>query len=233
FWGIGHRTEKRLNKLGIHTIKDLANFDPTILRNEFGVIGVQHWFHANGIDESNIHEPYHPKQSGIGNSQVLHKDYLKQSDIELVLREMAEQVAIRLRRKHKKATIVHITVGYSSFENKKSINVQRKINPNSRTIVFQDQVISLFRLKYTGGAVRSIAVRYDGLVDENFAVISLFDDNEVIELEEKLETTIDQLRDKYGYISVQKASALLENSRAIARSKLVGGHSAGGLEGLK
>ena len=89
------------------------------------------------------------------------------------------------------------------------------------------------RSKYTGGAVRSIAVRYDGLVDENFAVITLFDDNEVIELEEKLETTIDQLRDKYGYISVQKASVLFENSRVIARSKLVGGHSAGGLEGLK
>lgn len=204
-----------------------------MVEKEFGVIGVQHWFHANGIDESNVHELYKPKKTGIGNSQVLHKDYLRQSDIELVLREMAEQVAIRLRRKHKKATVVHITVGYSRFENKRPINVQRKINPNSRTIIFQDHVISLFRAKYTGGAVRSIAVRYDGLVDENFAVLSLFDDNEVIELEEKLETTIDQLRDKYGYISVQKASALLDNSRAIARSKLVGGHSAGGLEGLK
>ncbi|WP_367783282.1 Y-family DNA polymerase [Streptococcus pluranimalium] len=233
FWGIGHKTEKRMNKLGIYTIKDLANFDPTILKKEFGVIGVQHWFHANGIDESNVHEPYRPKKTGIGNSQVLHKDYVRQEDIELVLREMAEQVAIRLRRKHKKATVIHITVGYSRFENKRSINVQRKINPNSRTTVFQDHVISLFRAKYTGGAIRSIAVRYDGLVDENFAVLSLFDDNEIIELEEKLELTIDQLRDKYGYISVQKASALLDNSRAIARSKLVGGHSAGGLEGLK
>jgi DNA polymerase V len=29
------------------------------------------------------------------------------------------------------------------------------------------------------------------------------------------------------------ASSLLENSRVIARSRLVGGHSAGGLEGLK
>lgn len=104
---------------------------------------------------------------------MLHKDYTRQSDIELVLREMAEQVAIRLRRRHKKATVVAINVGYSNFENKKSINVQRKINPNNRTLVFQDEVVSLFRSKYDGGAVRSIAVRYDGLVDENFAVISL------------------------------------------------------------
>ncbi|HFU4117453.1 TPA: Y-family DNA polymerase [Streptococcus suis] len=233
FWGIGSRTEKRLNKLGIYSIKELANCDPTILKKEFGVIGVQHWFHANGIDESNVHEPYRPKEVGIGNSQVLRKDYTRQSDIELVLREMAEQVAIRLRRRHKKATVVAITVGYSNFESKKSINVQRKINPNNRTLVFQDEVVSLFRSKYDGGAVRSIAIRYDGLVDENFAVISLFDNFEEIEKEEKLETTIDSIRDRFGFLAVQKASSLLESSRAIARSRLVGGHSAGGLEGLK
>lgn len=124
-------------------------------------------------------------------------------------------------------------MGYSNFENKKSINVQRKINPTNRTNIFQDEVVSLFRTKYEGGAIRSIAVRYDGLVDENFSLISLFEDFEANEKEEKLETTIDTIRDKFGFLAVQKASSLLENSRAIARSKLVGGHSAGGLEGLK
>lgn len=233
FWGIGSRTEKRLNKLGIYSIKELANCDPTILKREFGIIGVQHWFHANGIDESNVHEPYRPKAVGIGNSQVLPKDYTRQSDIELVLREMAEQVAIRLRRRRKKATVVAIQIGYSNIENKKAINIQRKIEPTNRTLFFQDTVISLFRSKYEGGAVRNIAVRYDGLVDENFALISLFDDMEETEKEEKLETTIDSIREKFGFLSVQKASSLLENSRAVARSKLVGGHSAGGLEGLK
>ena len=49
----------------------------------------------------------------------------------------------------------------------------------------------------------------------------------------KFETTIDSIRDRFGFLAVQKASSLLENSRAIARSRLVGGHSAGGLEGLK
>ena len=53
------------------------------------------------------------------------------------------------------------------------------------------------------------------------------------EKEEKLETTIDRIRDQFGFLAVQKASSLLENSRVIARSRLVGGHSAGGLEGLK
>ena len=62
-------------------------------------MGLQLWFHAHGIDGSNVHKPYRPKSRGIGNSQILPYDYHLQADIELVFREMAEQVAIRLRRK--------------------------------------------------------------------------------------------------------------------------------------
>ena len=96
FWGIGNRTEKRLNKLKIYSVKDLANANPDILKKEFGIIGVQLWFHANGIDESKSSKPYKPKSKGLGNSQVLPKGYKIKSQIELVLSEMAEQVAIRL-----------------------------------------------------------------------------------------------------------------------------------------
>ena len=70
FWGIGHRTEKRLNKLGIHSIYELAQANPDQLKKEFGVMGVQLWFHAHGIDESNVHRPFRPKFHGLGNSQI-------------------------------------------------------------------------------------------------------------------------------------------------------------------
>ena len=39
FWGIGNRMEKRLNNLGIYSIKDLANFNPDILKSSLGVAG--------------------------------------------------------------------------------------------------------------------------------------------------------------------------------------------------
>lgn len=113
FWGIGSRMEKRLNALGIYSIRELANTNPDILKKELGVAGLSLRFHANGVDESNVHNPYKPKSKGLGNSQVLPRDYVKQRDIEIVLREMAEQVAIRLRRAGKTATVVSITLGYS------------------------------------------------------------------------------------------------------------------------
>lgn len=232
FWGIGQRTENRMNKLGIHSIKELANANPDLLKKEFGVIGVQLFFHANGVDESKVIQPYRPKASGIGNSQVLPKDYLHQRDIEVVLAEMAEQVAIRLRKRHKKATVVSIYVGFSRHAEKKAISVQKKVDPTQSTRDLTRHVLDLFHSKYEYGAVRNIAVRYDGLVNEKYAIYSLFDDVEKLERQEKLEQTIDQIREKHGFLAVQKATALFENSRSVARSKLIGGHSAGGLDGL-
>ena len=233
FWGIGSRTEKRLHKLGINSIKELANVDPTTLKKEFGKVGLQLWFNANGVDESNVHNPYQPKSHGLGNSQVLQRDYHNQREIELVLSEMAEQVAIRLRKAHKKVTIVSIHIGYSNIEMKKAINAQMKIEPTNLTKTMVKHVIELFRNKYDSGAVRQIGISYSGFVDESYGLISLFDDMETIEKEEKLQTAIDSVREQFGFLAIQKANILTEGSRNIERSKLIGGHSAGGLDGLK
>lgn len=233
FWGIGSRTERRLNRLGIFSIKDLALANPDELKREFGVIGVQLWFHANGVDEAKVHHRYRPKSNGIGNSQVLPRDYIRQSEIELVLSEMAEQVAIRLRKSKRKATTVSIYVGFSNSEERKSIHCQTTVEPTQSTRYLVKHVIELFRSKYQGGSVRNIGIRYTGLVDETYSMISLFEDVEQTVKYEKLEETVDEIRQRFGFLAVQKATVLMEGSRSIARSKLVGGHSAGGLDGLK
>lgn len=224
--------EKRLNQLKIYTIKELAHADADLLKKHLGIMGVELWFHANGIDESNVHHPYKVKSHGIGNSQILQKDYRRKGDIELILREMAEQVAVRLRRVRKKTTCVSIHVGYSRTEEKKSIQAQRKIDPTNQTKPLMEVVLDLFRQKYTSGAVRRVGISYQGLVDEAITVFSLFDDYEQVEKEEKLQKAVDTIRDEFGFTSLLKANSLLESSRVKARSQLVGGHSAGGLDGL-
>lgn len=233
FWGIGNRMEKRLHGLGIFSIKELAQANPDLIKKELGIMGLELWFHANGIDESNVHKPYKPKSKGIGNSQVLPRDYIKPRDIEIILREMAEQVAVRLRRAGKKATVVSIHLGYSKAEQKRSIHTQIKIEPTNQTALLTNYVLKLFHTKYTSGAIRNVAVNYSGLVDESFGLISLFDDIEKIEKEERLQSAIDAIRTEFGFTSLLKGNVLDQASRTIARSKLIGGHSAGGLDGLK
>ena len=171
--------------------------------------------------------------SGRENSQILPRDYDRQADIELILKEIAEQVAIRLRRVHKKACQVSISIGFSKLEGNRSLQAQMKIEPANNTKILIGHVISLFRKKYQGGAVRSVSVSYANFVDEKIQILSLFDNPDDIDKEERLQSAIDSIRQEFGFMTIQKATALQEASRSIAQSKLIGGHSAGGLDGLK
>ena len=77
------------------------------------------------------------------------------------------------------------------------------------------------------------------LLKEPYQLISLFDTDETSEetikqkKDEAVQEALDTIRQKYRYVSVQKATVLKQGSRTVARSKMVGGHSAGGLEGLE
>ena len=62
---------------------------------------------------------------------------------------------------------------------------------------------------------------------------SNFENPDDIDKEERLQAAIDSIRQEFGFTTIQKATALQEASRSLARSKLIGGHSAGGLDGLK
>ena len=102
---------------------------------------------------------------------------------------MVEQVPIRLRRAGKKATVVSIHVGYPNRKIKNQ-STHKKIEPTNQTDTLTNVVLQLFRQKYSSGAVRNVAVNYSGLVDESFELVSLFDDVEKIEKEERLQSAI-------------------------------------------
>lgn len=232
FWGINRRTEKRLHRLGIRSVYDLAHTHPAILKKEFGILGVQLFCHANGIDESTVFERYEAKAKTISNSQTLPRDYTNQREIELVLAELAEQVAIRLRQAKKKTGLVALYVGYGFSDATPSIHGQMSIEPTNSTETLTRFIRSIFRDKYEAGAVRRIAISYGQLCEDNFELISLFETDILAKKHDTMQDVIDAIRQKYGFLSLQKATMLSAGSRAIARSQLVGGHSAGGLDGL-
>ncbi|MDX1813911.1 MAG: DNA polymerase IV, partial [Candidatus Bathyarchaeia archaeon] len=51
---VGRKTEAKLKKIGINTIGDLAQYDPTVLVETFGVMGTQMHLMARGIDRSEV-----------------------------------------------------------------------------------------------------------------------------------------------------------------------------------
>ena len=116
---------------------------------------------------------------------------------------------------------------------KRPIQIQMKVEPTNNTRILTVHVLSLFRMKYDSEAVRNVAVSYSNFVDDSIQILSLFDDVEKIDKEERLQTAIDTIRNQFGFTTIQKGNSLLEASRSQERNKLIGGHSAGGLDDLK
>ena len=53
-WGIGSKTMKKLNDLGIYKVGDINKYGKDFYKKRFGVLGEELYLHANGIDYSNI-----------------------------------------------------------------------------------------------------------------------------------------------------------------------------------
>ncbi len=228
FWGIGSRMKKRLNHMGILSIKDLANWDPYALKRQLGVIGLQLYFHANGIDRTDIAEPpEQTKEKSYGNSQVLPKDYTRKEEVEIVVKEMAEQVAARIRQHKCKTGCVRLYIGTSILESKSGFSHQMKIPLTDNTKELQYYCLYLFNKYYEGQEVRHVGITYSKLVYTDSLQLDLFSDPQQQINEEKLDKIIDKIRQKYGFTSIVHASSKLEGARSITRSTLVGGHPGG------
>ncbi|WP_148037935.1 Y-family DNA polymerase, partial [Lacticaseibacillus paracasei] len=137
FWSIGSRTAKKLNAIGIHNLYDLAHTDRPLLHQRFGVLGDALYFHSWGIDYSDLTRRYLPRAAnkGYGNSQVLMRDYTQAREIEVVLSEIADQVAGRLRHHQVQGEVVSVGIGYADAEETgtSGFGAQMKIDPTNRT----------------------------------------------------------------------------------------------------
>ena len=88
--GVGPKTERRLKRMKIETIKDLATAKPEMLTRLFGFWGTRLHEYANGIDLSQVIEEYEIKS--IGREVTFEKDEDNVDLILNVLDELAEEV---------------------------------------------------------------------------------------------------------------------------------------------
>ena len=231
-WGIGKRTTAHLKHLGITNMYQLAHTNPAILKKEFGVIGEQLFAMSWGVDRSIISHKYLPRAKSYSNSQVLPRDYYKQKEIEVVIREIGEQVAARIRAHKLKASKVSLMIGYSyaalDYEPQRNgFNVQRKIVSTSSNTDLVANLIAIFRDNWEQVPVRHIGVEYGNLSPDTSQQFSLFKNPQQEINQRTLDITVDKLRKKYGFKSVMKASSLMKGATALHRSGLVGGHNGG------
>jgi DNA polymerase IV (DinB-like DNA polymerase) len=111
---VGRKTARKLNKLGIKTVGDLARYDPSVLVDKFGMLGTQLYLYAQGQDRSEV--GFEGEVKSIGRNITFEKDT---SDWDLVLKvlyKLCEDVHKELDQNRFLFKTVTITVRYENFE---------------------------------------------------------------------------------------------------------------------
>ena len=223
-WGIGPRMEKNLNNLNIYSIKDLALYDKNILKDKFGVMGLELWNHANGIDLSCISDfKTPPKDKSYSHSQVLFKDY-DSTNIKLIISEMVELLTARLRANNKEASVIGFGISYSKdihggFYH--SIKLDSSTDSNKEIISMCNIIFDRY---YEGLPIRKVSISCGGLTSKKGVQLNLFEDTTTKIKNSQIDNTIDDIKNKFGKNSLIKASSLLADSTAIERNNKIGGH---------
>ena len=124
----GRSSSQVLNKLGIHTIGELANTDVNLLVSHLKSHGRLLWEYANGIDDRPV-ESLPARAKGVGNSTTLSEDVLTERDAAPVLRHLSESVAKRLRAGKQLAGSISVEIKYADFSAASESAFQRRRNP--------------------------------------------------------------------------------------------------------
>lgn len=222
---VGESSEHRLKELGIFTIGQLAQADPTFLRAHLKKKGEIIHQYANGRDTSSVFSRYSEATKEYGNSTTLPFDVNDAHVAKNFLLSLCETVSTRLRADKKKATCITVHLTYHTFESKSH---QRSLSVS--TDVTNEIYATACRLfdelwdRHT--PIRLLGVSCGRLMEETYRQYSLFD-MEKYEKFGKLDAAIDKIRDKYGEDAIKRASFL--NNRGydmvggISKDRRVGG----------
>lgn len=132
-WGIGQKTQQRLDRMGINTIGDIQDLPPGWLEDKVGSAGRLFWELAHGIDRRTV-EPGRERKS-LGREETFPQDINDITCLEKLIAQFAAELCKTLRREELLAASITIKLRYSNF---KTITRSKSITPcNSDIIVTQ------------------------------------------------------------------------------------------------
>lgn len=202
---VGHSTAERLRLLGIKTIGDLAKTDVSILTAHLKSHGKTIWEFANGIEGVPIDGRAHTENKGVGNMTTLSEDLSNKREIFIVLRELSEKVAARLRASGQQAGLVCVEIKYSDFT--KASHQMQLLSPTNVSDTLYRASCQLFEEFWDGRSVRLLGVRTSKLSEEGQQQMNLFDMAKSEKMQ-KLDKALDEIRGRYGASAVVRGSKM-------------------------
>lgn len=210
---VGNATERKLHKLGIYTIGELAQFPLDLLRNNFGKwADILHSF-SNGLDFSPVMKSYesHAVKS-IGNSTTAIRDLENFEDVKIIFMVLCDSVCRRMREQGFRTGNVSIHI-----RNTDLFTITRQKKLDAKTNLTKDVLqacLELFSNNYVfDKSIRSLGVSVSDFVPENAShQTSLFINEEDILRQEQLDNTLDILKNRFGNYVVKPAKLMFDKN---------------------
>ncbi len=202
-WGVGPKTAEQLALLDVNTIGDLAQIPEAELRFRFGKLGTELYHRARGLDDRPV-EPDRETKS-ISHETTFAQDVSSREELRLTLRRLSEDVGRRLRRDDLSGTTVRLKLRWSDFT-----TISRQMTATAP--LDQDAAIYAAALELldtawmVGRSVRLIGVGVSGL-RESVHQLDLWD-VQADQQQRRLQSTLDELRERYGPASLRRGSDL-------------------------
>lgn len=207
---VGRATTAKLHRYGINTIGQLAGQNAAFIQNLLGVNGLMLHRFANGHDYTPVSEQGAavPIKS-VGNSTTTPRDLTCMDDVKIIIYILAESVAARMRENGFICRTVQISVrdnNLNSFERQAPLRESSGLSEDiagTAISLFKDNV----KLPYK---IRSIGVRACNLMpaeNRQLSFSALTQDKY-----ERLETTVENLRSRFGFNMLQRGLMLTDTS---------------------
>ena len=207
---VGKKTAVKLRSMGYNTIGDVARSDPkklTLVLKSFGSVIYER---ANGIDLSPVDSNIAQNKS-ISVSWTMEKDTDDVDEIKRVLFRQASEVGKSLRKEKLYASVVAVTFktfDFVSFSKQMTLDLPICSNDD----IYENALKILYKA-WNFEKIRNIGIRLANFTDYRISQRSLFDDNDEKVIDnEKIQTALDLIRDKYG-VDIIKPASFIEHDK--------------------
>lgn len=210
---VGPATTRKLARIGVCTIGQLANLDESILAHKFGKIGYMLKAFALGLDTSPVKpiEVSLPIKS-VGNSTTPPHDIENMTDVKELVYLLAESVATRLRENNFKARCISVSARTTELI---SSSCQTTLSPSTCLAKeIAETALRLFEQRYRFGfPFRSMGINCSQLSPLDAPVqVDMFGEDERRVKQEQLERSIDGLRSRFGHQVIRRGIVLSDLS---------------------
>lgn len=229
FWRIGEGTVRRLERLGIQTMGEVAHADERVLYRTFGIDAELLIDHAWGRESTTMADikNYVPETHSLTSGQVLSCGYGYEKG-KIIVREMAESLALDLFDQGLVTSSITLSLGYSFRSGMPPVS--GSISTGAATCSVKkicDCTALLYdRIMDRAEPIYRLSLCFNNVKQEQFCQYDLFISPEMQEKERRLQRTVLSIKKKYGKNGIVKCMDLQEGATMMERNRQIGGHRA-------